>query len=638
MTGEEHLDILRGLIGRQLSRAGSLELAVRNLAAMAKEALAAREAVVALWQPERSSWQAYPSSGTGPLDDDEIGVFASRSILDRVRETQVPFVTGIDEPLAIFSESILGHDLAHVLAVPLWFHDPNRPDQETRFGGCLYVDRTVAAEAFARSDVELIEDITLLVQPSFDLLQLIDGLRRDLEASRSALAELQLESRSAWPAGGFHSYDPDFVSNVIEPLRRIARAAKVGLLLLGPTGSGKSHLAQAFHAECPRARAPFITLDCSQVTSPETLAAELFGYARASGYANAPPQGRPGKAELASGGTLFIDEVSTLSLDLQQRLLRLTEQGELSRLGSSETHRVDVQVIAATNEDLRRLVAAGRFREDLYWRLSEMTVTLPPLSGRRADIPALAEMFRLRAVEHFDRRDVFGFSADATAALVSHDWARSGNIRGLDHTIRRSVLLAAADAGLLRRGDLAFAAASAEAGGSAAGDSAAGDSDARGSAERRAVFAVRPPGREPSAGSLRDLLSRKLSEHCGNITALAEDAEVVTALGYGAGPLPRSSLNERIRRLDLRDAMRAARRDGGAAVTIQDIKRAIAEHGTAVAAARALGVTRDVLSWRLRTAGTTVRALRSEVAAGPVETQGEGGRHQDGAARRPGGP
>src|SRR5262249_35425080 len=144
-----------------------------------------------------------------------------------------------------------------------------------------------------------------------------------------------------------------------------------GLLLLGPTGSGKTYLAQAYHSESSRRNGPFVVLDCAQTLSPETLGPELFGYAKNSGYANTPKAGLKGKAELAHHGTLFLDEIGALPSDLQQTLLRLVEEGVYSPLGSSENRRVDLQIIAASNEDLEALVHRGGFREDLYHRLRE---------------------------------------------------------------------------------------------------------------------------------------------------------------------------------------------------------------------------------------------------------------------------
>ena len=187
-----------------------------------------------------------------------------------------------------------------------------------------------------------------------------------------------------------------------------------------------------------------MVLDCSQVTSAETLAAELFGYAPRSGYANAPLNGRPGKAQLADGGTLFIDEISSLPPELQQRLLRLIQTGRFSPLGSAEEQQVDLQILAASHRDLRRDVQEGLFREDLFWRLAEIIIELPPLSRRTADIPIFARRFLEQARTRYGRGDVAELTPRAMAALVKHDWARAGNLRGLEHTLNRTVLLAPA--------------------------------------------------------------------------------------------------------------------------------------------------------------------------------------------------
>jgi DNA-binding NtrC family response regulator len=220
----------------------------------------------------------------------------------------------------------------------------------------------------------------------------------------------------------------------------------VSILLEGPTGAGKTFLAESFHRECARKDGPFVVLDAAQVTSVETLTAELFGYAPNSGYVNSPKNGRPGKAELADGGTLFVDEIGTLPVELQQHLLRLVEKGTLTRLGGNKEVTVDVQLISATNEDLRKMVQAGRFREDLYWRITDVVVSLPNLEDRLADLPYLANIF-LRAASLSAIGDQGGYSLTAAAIqrLMAHPWRQAGNIRGLERTLRRTVLMAPAE-------------------------------------------------------------------------------------------------------------------------------------------------------------------------------------------------
>jgi DNA-binding NtrC family response regulator len=452
---EHHLRVLQELLGRDYLIRADWEYALRDLAQMAREATRAAEGFVALFDPERAVWSAVTSTGQR-LEEEAISLRGSRSVLDQVRTQSKPILSTGIAPLELSSESLRLHDVESVLAVPLLWWDVTEAEPRSQMGACLYVHRTSAEGAFTDAEAELLVDIARIAQPALNLLRHLQGVKADLEASRERLAEIQKAAAKEYGLGPYRTHERWFARTVLEPLRRMARANKVGLLITGPTGSGKSHLAQAIHLEGPRKSGPFLMLDCSQVTSDESLAAELFGYSARSGFANAPERGRSGMAALAHRGTLFIEEIGVLPPTLQQRLLTLIEMGVYSPLGSSERLQVDLQVIAATNEDLPRLVREGRFREDLFWRIGEVTVQLPSLSEREADIPALAETFLGSACRRFGRRNLEGFTPQAMEVLIRHDWAQGGNIRGLQQTIHRSVLLLAPEAQRLDAPDLRF--------------------------------------------------------------------------------------------------------------------------------------------------------------------------------------
>ena len=417
---------------------------------------------------------------------------------------------------------------------------------------------------------------------------------------RQTLTELRAVVLQRYQLGELKSDDPEFGRLVLAPLQRVASADKVGLLLLGPTGSGKTHLAQCYHYACPRRDKDFVTIDCSQVTSAETLAAELFGYAPNSGYANAPPRGRHGKAQLADGGTLFIDEIGSMPLDLQQRLLRVIQQGTFTPLGASQERTVDVQIIAATHEDLGVLVRERRFREDLYWRLCEIVIRLPALDQRPADLPALARIFLAEAKARFKRPLPRDFTDAALRQLMRHPWSQHGNIRGLQHTINRAVLLADEDQAMLDVGDLNLAAPFPYAGTATAPSMAVS-----------ATPSVVDPAQPMDEEALRDALRRSIARYRGNARAMSGDPELARALGYPPGELPLSTLNYRIRELGLRTELTQARTRHTSG-RYQEIVDAILEHRSGVAAAKALGITRDALTWQLRKAGTSVRKILAD--------------------------
>lgn len=211
------------------------------------------------------------------------------------------------------------------------------------------------------------------------------------------------------------------------------------VLVTGESGTGKELVARALHERSPRADGPFIQINCGAI--PENLfEAELFGYEKGS-FTGAVTS-KPGRFEIADGGTLFLDEVGELPKDMQVKILRALQQGQIDRVGGVRTLDVDVRVIAATNVDLAQAVAAGEFREDLFYRLNVIPIHLPPLRERYEDIPLLVEHFLRRFNERLGK-DVKRVAPDALAALLEHNWP--GNIRELENLMERSVLLIEGD-------------------------------------------------------------------------------------------------------------------------------------------------------------------------------------------------
>ena len=222
---------------------------------------------------------------------------------------------------------------------------------------------------------------------------------------------------------------------VLEMVERVG-PSDANVLLTGESGVGKGTIARALHAASARAARPLSSVNAGGL--PEgVFESELFGHVKGA-FTDAKAD-RVGRFEMADGGTLFLDEIANVPLGLQTKLLRVVESGEFERVGTSRTRKVDVRILSATNADLRSEVAAGRFRQDLLFRLNTIEIAIPPLRERPEDIPRLAEHFLDTHARRYRKR-VSGFEAAALAAMARHPWP--GNVRELEHAVERAVLMA----------------------------------------------------------------------------------------------------------------------------------------------------------------------------------------------------
>jgi DNA-binding NtrC family response regulator len=214
-----------------------------------------------------------------------------------------------------------------------------------------------------------------------------------------------------------------------------AAASDAPVLVVGETGTGKELVARAIHENSARSKEPFITINCGAF--PETLLeSELFGYVK--GAFTGANENRQGLFRGAHGGTLFLDEIGNMGLPMQVKLFRVLQEGKVRPVGSNEEYEIDVRVIAATNKDLDKAIAAGEFREDLYYRLSVIPIQLPPLRERREDIPLLARSFLERFRKTMEK-PIEGIAPQAMGLMEAYDWP--GNVRELENTMERSVAL-----------------------------------------------------------------------------------------------------------------------------------------------------------------------------------------------------
>ena len=225
------------------------------------------------------------------------------------------------------------------------------------------------------------------------------------------------------------------MQRLIEVIKIVANS-NATVLITGNSGTGKELVARAIHSQSSRRDKPFVAVSCAAL--PESLLeSELFGHEKGS-FTGAYAQ-QKGKFESANKGTLFLDEIGEMSANIQVHLLRVLEEKEFTRVGGNELIKVDVRVISATNRDLNEAVADGKFREDLYYRLNVVTIELPPLRGRREDIPLLANHFLKKFTEE-NQKEITGFSPDALDLLLKYEWP--GNVRELENAIERAVILA----------------------------------------------------------------------------------------------------------------------------------------------------------------------------------------------------
>ncbi len=351
-------------------------------------------------------------------------------------QRELVFVPAVDqEPGWYDADRMRRSGLNSLLLVPLVY--------DRRAVGVLALDspRFSEAQPPGGPDLARLEALAALAALAIENARLYEHSERDRRQLRDALEQrrqLREEVRALRRGtGSRHALIGS--SAVMDRVRAdidVVSQSDATVLLTGETGTGKELVARAIHQASRRAGRPFIPVNCAAL--PESLIeSELFGHER--GAFTGAVQAKPGKFELAHRGTLFLDEVGDLPLDSQAALLRVLQDGLVERVGGTRPTPVDVRIVAATNADLESGLARGRFRPDLFYRLSVFPIRLPPLRARRSDIPLLATFIASRCAEQIGKT-VDGFSPDALERLVSYDWP--GNVRELQNVVERAVLLA----------------------------------------------------------------------------------------------------------------------------------------------------------------------------------------------------
>jgi DNA-binding NtrC family response regulator len=276
------------------------------------------------------------------------------------------------------------------------------------------------------------------VQKPWENERLLTILRTQVELARAIRRGQRLEAENLalreGPRLAFIAEAPS-MQPVVQLIARVG-PSDANVLITGENGAGKGVVALALHAASRRSGRAMVTVNAGGLAEG-VFESELFGHVKGA-YTDAKAD-RVGRFELAEGGTLFLDEIANVTPAQQVKLLRVLETGEFERVGSSKTRRVNVRVISATNADIQEEVSAGRFRQDLLFRLNTVEIRVPPLRERREDIPALAAHFLAQHAAHYRKR-VTGFDSAAMHGLAEHNWP--GNVRELDHAVERAVLMA----------------------------------------------------------------------------------------------------------------------------------------------------------------------------------------------------
>ncbi|MBK8480513.1 MAG: sigma 54-interacting transcriptional regulator [Proteobacteria bacterium] len=343
----------------------------------------------------------------------------SDSIIARVVRTRQPLlVSDVAQDAELgAARSVLRLRLASVLCVPLL-------DQDTLLG-LIYLGNDSVLQSFDRSTLELLNGFSAHASLIVKNALLINSLELDRRQLKQRLDALRFGR----------------VIGACEPMREMFRRVEkvaptdISVLITGETGTGKELIALELHERSPRCRGPFISINCGAI--PESLIeSELFGHAK--GAFTGAVSHRRGKFHAADGGTLFLDEIGELPLGLQVKLLRVLQEKAVVRVGETRPEPVDIRVVAATNRNLQQQVAAGAFREDLYYRINVVNLHLPPLRERGEDVMLIAKYLLDRYVDELGSK-VRGLTADAAVAVRRHGWP--GNIRQLENHLKRAVVL-----------------------------------------------------------------------------------------------------------------------------------------------------------------------------------------------------
>lgn len=344
----------------------------------------------------------------------------SSSVVRQVIEGKKPLISINAQQDDRFSgaESIVIQKIHSVMCTPLIYKD--------EIVGAIYMDRQMSKDKFDDESLDFLNAFSIQAAIAIQNARMFNDLQRENKKLKKQIS--------------LNDLFPEIIGRS-EPMQRIfevtrsVAASTATVLIEGDSGTGKELIARAIHKNSPQAQKPFVPIFCGSL-SENLLESELFGHKK--GAFTGALEDKPGLFEEADGGTVFLDEIAEIGMDVQTKLLRVIQEGEIKRVGDTKFRTVNVRILSATNKDLLEEVKQGRFREDLYYRLNVISIKMPPLRKRAGDIILLAEHF-LKYYAYKNKKSFKGFSKKALQYLQEYDWP--GNVRELENTIERAVIL-----------------------------------------------------------------------------------------------------------------------------------------------------------------------------------------------------
>lgn len=392
---------------------------LRKVLSIAMETVNAERGFVVAISEETDEWAIRASSNLSEQDVDILATPSSK-ILQRVQQEKVPLLVhdAQTDPRFEGSESVIMQHITSAIAVPMLVRD--------ELLGIIYVDSRHNRSKFTDENLKFFNVFAVQAALAF-----VNASRFGQLQEEKLLLQTEMEKMYGFPEiVGVHPR----MQEVFTLMRKIINS-DISVLILGESGTGKEMVARALHYQGPRRAKPFIAQFCGNL-SESLLESELFGHKRGS-FTGALSDKR-GLMEIADCGTFFLDEIGDISPTIQTKLLRVVQDGIIRRVGGTESLHVDLRLVSATNKDLREEVERGNFREDLFYRLNVITITLPSLRERSDDIPLLVKHFLQKAATR-QKMPAKGVNRSALQAMKSYNWP--GNVRELENAIERAVVL-----------------------------------------------------------------------------------------------------------------------------------------------------------------------------------------------------